>query len=445
MAITVTVMTTPLMTYIIPSKSLLEEESLEKNLKEDLNLDKPFEKEFNVVIAVPDIYAISGITNLVQYFNHPDADNSKIGAITIHAARFMQVNERFSTLFLASNENETIQRDPALNIFKSFGKFRRITVVPHICMTTSQEFAKDISHLAYEQKSDMVILPFYQKPQSLSQRPSTVSDKNHGNNNISSWFHPDKHEKTESTSSSDDIKSRITDIADQLLRKCKTKVGILVERENQKSFNDTAQILVPFFGGPDDREALLFALRLCVQKAAHIHVLHVWASDGSSQIKDIDDLDIHEQDKSLIKYVKNSISNPDPDCQFHLKYTFIESLNPSGTVLEELKRHSYSLIVLGFFGPHWNLIMQDDEPLKEPEEHSQTEQTEQNSNTVWSLFKHQATQSSIGSDKDPGLFSSSSKSSKYVKTMGPLGAIIYTEDPNETSMLIIRKLRMNLH
>ncbi|KAJ3300800.1 K(+)/H(+) antiporter [Blyttiomyces sp. JEL0837] len=75
--------------------------------------------------------------------------------------------------------------------------------------------------------------------------------------------------------------SLVAEMAVQLMRRAPTQVAILVDRaeiSSSSAFPDPpahSSLLVPFFGGPDDRAALLMALRLATLPGSVVTILHI--------------------------------------------------------------------------------------------------------------------------------------------------------------------------
>jgi hypothetical protein len=439
-----------------------------------------------MVLAIPDIQAVSSIMSLLQCLHGPDdaEDSKKRGTMTIHGARFLALNDRMSTVLMATNESDTIQRDPALNIFKTFGNLKRIALVPHLLITSISEFPKDLAHLAYESKASMILVPFVEPSSSAKtlKRPAekgvmslwATSNAGEADQSPSSGTHimvPTPSGSSTSipapTHQEEQIRSRMADIIDQLLRKCRVKVGVLVDRglndqllEGQRGGEKTndkkVSILVPFFGGPDDAAAVLFALRLRTHPRVQVHILHVSVTDVSDEFSRPSAPDAADQ--RVLDLIKSLSEGPVAPGLGSIEYTMRESSEPLSVILEELLARHYSLLVGGHMGPRWATLMQ--------QLAGEAANEELNNDTVWSVLKQDATVTSLrsmlrGSGNASGsgaatgtagelpslpLVSTSTTANTHLeRILGPIGCGVYREGPSHTSLLMIRKLRVDQH
>lgn len=485
MAIATTLMTTPLITWLYPPEIYMKvgEPDDSRFVPELTDLKDPIGEDLNMVLAIPDIKAVSSTMSLLQCLHGPDdAEDTKKGTLTIHGARFLAMNDRMSTVLMATNESDTIQRDPALNIFKTFGNLKRIALVPHLLVTSISDFPKDLAQLAYESKASMLLVPFLESsssPKTL-RRPVekgvmslwATSNAEEADQSPSSGTHimtPTASGSSNSdiapTYQEEQIRSRMADIIDQLLRKCRVKVGVLVDRglndqllegqRGEKTEGKKVSILVPFFGGPDDAAAVLFALRLRTHPWVQIHIFHVSVTDVSDEFSRPSVPDAADQ--RVLDLVKSLSEGPAAPGLGSIEYTTRESSEPLSVVLEELLARRYSLLVGGHMGPRWATLMQ--------QLAGEAANEEMNNDTVWSLLKQDVTATSLrsmirgfGNGSNNGaastggelpplpLVSTSVTANTHLeRILGPIGCGVYREGPTHTSLLMIRKLRVDQH
>ena len=338
--------------------------------------------------------------NFLQHIQ--GSDKLSRGTVMVHAARFLQFDDRLSTVFMASNEQETITRDPALNIFKAFGDLKHITVVPHLLVARINDFPKDLAQLAYANHSELVVIPF---------QPFKIMKQEAEPTSISAWLNVS--EGPRQNMDREKIVAHLDIIADQLIRKCRVKVAILVDAGVQKRPLTTVSILIPFFGGQDDRESVLLALRIGALRKVTIHILHITILDSTRKPNG------NIQDLEMIKYIQSLENNGNQQCI--VTYEKVESSTLTDPIFSHLEKNDYSLVIVGHFGPYWTLY----------EEENQDEES-----TVWSLSKIQSTINSLSSNNElshnPTLLES---------VLGPIGLEIYHRNPSSASLLVLRKSR----
>lgn len=360
--------------------------------------------------------------NFLQYIQGPTVvglEDITRGAVMVHAARFLQINDRLSTVLMASHEQETIMRDPALNIFKAFGDLKHISVIPHLLVSRMADFPMDLAQLAYANHSELVVIPF---------QPAKIIKLESEPTSVSAWLNLSEGQRPKVAE--DIIVSNLQLIADQLIRKCRVKVAILVDPGVQKQSLKPGNILIPFFGGMDDRESILLALRLGALRKVSIHVLHITIVDAQTKAP-LNTADMDLEDSKMIEYIQSQTINGGV-----VTYEKANCSNPYDLIVSHLEKTDYSLVIVGHFGPYWSVMM------SEEKEESGIE--EENDGTVWSLSKIQATISSISSHVDNTLkVVKESNESLLGKILGPTGFEIYNRNPRSASLLVLRKFRID--
>ena len=452
MAIVVTSFTVPLLMYL-KAPTQFSQDNPGMNTLERREIPKQLKKNVRLMMAIPDMFGVSILANLLQLLHTPaDTDTEFSRFVHVHLARFIPLSDRFSSVHMAHEPEEVLEKDPAIIFFKHLGKLRRVQVSPHVLMTTPMDFSKELTKLSYEHQIDMIIYPWNENRTKM----------NHMNLQI---------ESSNSIDKKDSKKKYTFDIIEQLMRKCKSKIGILVDRGYRPaSTMGAVRILVPFFGGPDDRECLLTALRMS-SKNLWIHILHIHTlpsastpscdplSDDFNHSNDIpsnvnsnlqsntssnahsesekesikeQDLNLGEEDKRILEYIKTLAQESQKDLHNSdciIQYTFQSTRDPIEHVKQEIHKTSYTFIILGHFGPNWNSMIenQDATSLNTGDESTHT------TTTVWSMFTK--------SINELDMTDSIKRNSKTEKALGPLGSALFKGKVGKANLLVIRCLR----
>ncbi|GFZ19939.1 cation/hydrogen exchanger 14 [Actinidia rufa] len=163
---------------------------------------------------------------------------SPVNLVVLHLVRLMG---RASSLFIAHRERDKPSLNPTVserifNAFKKLGQHSQDRLMVH-CYKSISPYAtmhNDVCSLALEKRTILIIVPFH-KQWIYGERVETTYAFRHLNKNV--------------------------------LDKAPCSVGVLIDRGNKKARYVIAdpssyRVVVLFFGGADDREALAFARRM---------------------------------------------------------------------------------------------------------------------------------------------------------------------------------------
>ncbi|KAJ3042898.1 K(+)/H(+) antiporter [Rhizophlyctis rosea] len=279
LAIATTVTTTPLVTWLYPPSYYNKQyqPSEDDILKDQDQLLHPLKHDMKLVVCVPNISSVPSLMTFVEFLSPSSSSStttttsSTTGKTIIHAVRLLPLTDRMSHLLLAVNQGETIQRDPALNVFKTFGNLRDVAIHPHVILSEGKDFAREVGQFVGSEGGDMVVIPWHHASKTVSTVGGVEATKGSGGggNLWTQWFGAAAGGGGQGGGDEGEGDSTpVGDIAYLLMKKCRSKVGVLVDRGYEgASVGEGGEkakmhVLVPFFGGPDDREAVLVGLRM---------------------------------------------------------------------------------------------------------------------------------------------------------------------------------------
>lgn len=188
--------------------------------------------------------------------------------VEVHGERLVGLTQRTSAVMQVSEVNELQDRDPVVNVFKTFGFFHNIAVSAGLSIAPEDSFAEVITNKASTQSSDLLLIPWSETGAvTESEDPTQYTSENrfmsqqHNqfiSNVLSSstcstaiminrGFGYNVERGLTRTSSFRSIRSRKT-----------TDVANVINPISDPSHH----IFFPFFGGSDDRVALRFVLQL---------------------------------------------------------------------------------------------------------------------------------------------------------------------------------------
>ncbi|OSD06190.1 hypothetical protein PYCCODRAFT_1450191 [Trametes coccinea BRFM310] len=254
--------------------------------------------------------------NSSDTFKSSDAQANKgkqsaLSAVSVDAIRLIELSDRTSDVMKSSMADSLITKDPALNIFSAFGALNGIRVNNSLAIVTFDDLGSSVTEHAQRQRSQLVLVPWLPPLYSGdtgSQRSTDASGTrdNHspgGSPNLASPRIAQLQNPLEALFRSSAPENANTSVLHSqfvrnLFASAKTDVALFVDRHmsegDQLPAASTYRLFVPFFGGPDDRLALEFAVQLCANPRVSAMVVRMTKHDlhlreiGSTAKSEID-------------------------------------------------------------------------------------------------------------------------------------------------------------
>ncbi|CAL0306920.1 unnamed protein product [Lupinus luteus] len=184
--------------------------------------------------------------------------------LSVYAMHLMELSERSSAItmvhkardngtpFCGTKRNED---DQMVIAFQAYGKLSSVNIHPMTAVSDLSNIHEDICASAHEKHAAMIILPFH-KHQRISGSMESLGHAFHQVNKL-------------------------------VLSHAPCSVGILVDRglggTSQVQASDLSfKVVVPFFGGSDDREALSYGLRIAEHPGILLNVIKFIAPPGKT-------------------------------------------------------------------------------------------------------------------------------------------------------------------
>ncbi|CAG8444746.1 3449_t:CDS:2 [Ambispora leptoticha] len=290
MAIVTTCLTTPLVTYLYPPKyhsspggeniengGKLTIETIDSRRSEDTLREKT--KPNKILVVLNNIEYLPAMMTLIQLlrplrtFTKPSAinlsekkeksskspqtiaDNMPIlsqDLITVNALRLVELTDRMTTIMKGHETEETVLHDPIMNVFRAFGRMHFVNVRANLSVVRFDEFPGRVAQSAKETTSELVIIPW--------SGAGAITEDPFNSHDIIVGSRENKNTGPHTASFVQNVFSEVP-----------TNVGVFVDRglgvvpggfSLEQDSSLTIKVFFPFFGGVDDREALIFVTRL---------------------------------------------------------------------------------------------------------------------------------------------------------------------------------------
>lgn len=208
-------------------------------------------------------------------------------ALQVHGVRLMELTDRDSSVMRVSEIDEYTLWDPVINTFRAFGQWRDIAIVAGVSVVPEHSYADTIVGMAREESADLLLIPW---------------SETGGMSEVQTGLGIDEASRF--------VNGPYTDFVSNVLSNATRNVGVLVERniysrssgKQRPQLTRTASalsvrsstwggataaarshhIVLPFFGGDDDRFALKFLLQLAQNDQVTATVLHIDVLPGPS-------------------------------------------------------------------------------------------------------------------------------------------------------------------
>ncbi|KAG9315988.1 Sodium/hydrogen exchanger family-domain-containing protein [Chiua virens] len=281
-ALIITFMTTPLVNFFYPPhvrtfalgtgvghtpRKSTEDKAKSFSDASDLE-DEDWRYKFAVVLD--EFNHMPGIMALTKLVSPPISEDvgslvRKSRTTTLSALRLIELSERTSTQMKSAMTETLTRTDPLLGVFKMFGEQSDIPVSTSLSVASHEEWAHTVAEFAERHASQLLLLPWI--PPSLGPSDASEAGSRSESTPFDAFFRLSVKDNSAPTLHSQFVRG--------VFRHSKTDVALFVDMGDNAGTNGQQHILLPFFGGPDDRLALEFVVQLCANPRISATVIRV--------------------------------------------------------------------------------------------------------------------------------------------------------------------------
>lgn len=201
--------------------------------------------------------------------------------ISIDALRLVELSDRTSAVMKGSGSEELVLTDALLNIFRTFGQLNRIPVSSFLSVVQHESFASTISAHAAQASTDLVIIPW----SSICSAPEDTHANATGSGPAAQSYNP--FDSIFGKAPPADKSALYSHFVRSVFAESPADVALYVDRGvlgALASGHREHHLLMPFFGGPDDRAALSFVMQLCDNPSVSATVVRMSKSAVSAKV-----------------------------------------------------------------------------------------------------------------------------------------------------------------
>ncbi|KAI8365278.1 Sodium/hydrogen exchanger family-domain-containing protein [Radiomyces spectabilis] len=192
--------------------------------------------------------------------------------IEIHALRLLELTQRASAVMKIKDSRETTRQDPVLNVLRTFASLIGLeSLQTRLDFCPLSEYVQTVAHHGEEVQADLILLPWISSRYLQWDASSHPLEQHYLAGEWSSYPTSD------------------VDFATQTFAIRHCTVGLFIDRgfghiqdgDPRLTSASAFQVIIPYLGGPDDNAALLFALRLHMNRHVDVLILRYTHNNAS--------------------------------------------------------------------------------------------------------------------------------------------------------------------
>ena len=269
--------------------------------------DTKWKSKFTVVLdKVEHLPAMMSLTQLIHPSPPPpphlqySSDHSSISSlrlstrrdVTVDALRLIELSDRVSAVMKGSATETLVRTDPTLEIYRTFGDINGVDVTTSLAIVSFDDLAVSVVDHARNNSSHLVLLPWlpptHEPDHHKDPAPDPLPSPAHHHPNVNPFDALFRATHGGATSTSvvhsqfvREVFSRCADIDVALY------IDPVVRSPGDAFRKSTSYHLVlPFFGGPDDRMTLEWVVQLCTNARITATVMRVRKVDIVEEVQE---------------------------------------------------------------------------------------------------------------------------------------------------------------
>ena len=255
-----------------------------------------------VLDKVEHLPAMMSLTQLIHPPPAPplSSDHSSISSfrlssrrgVSIDALRLIELSDRGSAVMKGSATDVLVRTDPTLEIYRTFGDINGVDVTTSLAIVSFDDLAVSVADHAKSNVSHLVLLPWlppthHSDPiKDPASDPQQTPTHHYSNTNPFDALFKATHGGTASTST---LHSQF--VREVFSRCSDTDVALYIDpvaRSPGDVFRKSTlhHLVLPFFGGPDDRTTLEWVVQLCTSVRVSATIIRIRKGDIVEEVQE---------------------------------------------------------------------------------------------------------------------------------------------------------------
>ncbi|KZV72127.1 cation/H+ exchanger [Peniophora sp. CONT] len=228
--------------------------------------------------------------------------------VSLEVLRLIELSERMSALTRAQTVDVLVRQDSVLNVLRTYGQLNHLNVNASLAIVPEEEYPTNISQHARNVGSQMVLIPWAlpgDDGANLSESAVSSAAPFHGmfrQNSAANGAHA----------------AAISHVFRRVFASATSDIALFVDRGISAPVDGSPHLLLPFFGGPDDRLALSLVVQMCLNPSVTATVIRMNKLDSET------DVNSQTAEKQELSY-GNTVAFPDTVYGSHNTQTRLQS------------------------------------------------------------------------------------------------------------------------
>ncbi|KAJ2933926.1 hypothetical protein H1R20_g3174, partial [Candolleomyces eurysporus] len=293
-------------------------------------------------------------TNVDSLKEKETLDTSSTGttppAVSIDALRLIELTNRTSAVIKSQEADALVYNDPIISTYSTFASLNNVSISASLSVVNYDEFPESIAEHAANSESQMVILPW-------ARGTTSILDAETGDAQLRQSRNPFDRKTTTQDQTGSAVYS---EFVRAVFLRSPRDVAVFVDRGasiGSAAAGARQHLVLPFFGGPDDRLALTFLVQLCARTSVKATVVRIQkhedgddkqslvhdSKDGSEALPGINALTVAGADTVYGAFnTQTRLASDTADNLIWEKYTNPDSHSLPASVRSALKRITFS-------------------------------------------------------------------------------------------------------
>ena len=210
--------------------------------------------------------------------------------LEVHGVRLVELTQRTSTVMQVSEVDELQERDPVINVFRSFGKFLNMAISAALFITPEDSFAETLVAKAADHTSDLLLIPWSETGTiSDAQDPQYANAENRFTTQQHNLFISKALDTAACTTAIMVNRGFGGPSMERTLTRAISQISIRSPKNADPPnpvppvADPSHHVFFPFFGGPDDTIAMRFVLQLATNTNVTATIVRVVYKAGVTE------------------------------------------------------------------------------------------------------------------------------------------------------------------
>jgi hypothetical protein len=203
--------------------------------------------------------------------------SQSVRSVSVDALRLIELTTRTSAVLKSQQADSLARHDPLISAFRTVGRLNRLSISAALSVVGYDQFPYSVMKHAESCAAQLLVVPW---TQSTLHTPSEIPTTSSSSAPFDGVFQ--QKQIGDSDIQEDNVPVVYSDFIRRVFSTSTIDVALFVDRHAAQAADEQQRLIVPFFGGADDRLALLFAVQICMSSNFHATIIRVKKTDDAN-------------------------------------------------------------------------------------------------------------------------------------------------------------------